>query len=128
MESLNGGLGARHFQVRLPLQSHTAPRDGFRPDQPSTIVCMQEAWVLYLGKRGCPRGGVWLGRDLKVVGGPARARHRLFRGSFAESWDRPRRETLVKPLEWQGSRKSLKGPAKSLKSLVDAPGLEPGTR
>ena len=93
-------------------------------------VCTKEAWVPYLGKGGDPRGGVWLGRNLKGVGGvdPARASHRLLRSSFAENWDRPKRETLVKPLERQERRKSLKRPTKSLKNLVDAPGLEPGTR
>jgi hypothetical protein len=111
------------------------PSDGNRPcvgkaDRTTKIVCTKEARVPYLGKGGYPRGGVWLGRDLKGVGGvdPARASHRLLRGSFAENWDRPKRETLVKPLERQERRKSLKGPTKCLIILVDAVGLEPTTR
>ena len=93
-------------------------------------VCMEEARVPYLEKGGCPRGGVWLSRNLKGVGrtSAARASHRLLRGTFPERWGRAGRETSVKPLKRQKSQEGLKESTKSLKNLVDAPGLEPGTR
>jgi hypothetical protein len=85
-----------------------------RAARPTTkIVCTKEAWVPYLEKGGVPPGWGLAEQEFEGGGGgPARASRRLLRGSFAENWDRPKRETLVKPLERQGRRESLKRPTK----------------